>query len=256
MFRYLITTIIASVAIVGIYTQYQLYSENPWTRDGQVRAHIIQITPRVTGPVVNVNIDDNSRVKKGDLLFEIEPSLYKAALNNALAKQRQAQAVLAKAINENNRATALEKRKQGSVSVLDLNNFENAVQTAKANLASAEALAEEAQLNVNFTKVFAPTDGFITNLNLREGAQVVANSPVVALIDENSFWIEGFFKETDLQITSPNNKLDFAHSPTVQIVEFLPVNASCAAALANAVIVSIDCVNCVPDLVLGHIISS
>lgn len=199
MFRYLITTIIASVAIVGIYTQYQLYSENPWTRDGQVRAHIIQITPRVTGPVVNVNIDDNSRVKKGDLLFEIEPSLYKAALNNALAKQRQAQAVLAKAINENNRATALEKRKQGSVSVLDLNNFENAVQTAKANLASAEALAEEAQLNVNFTKVFAPTDGFITNLNLREGAQVVANSPVVALIDENSFWIEGFFKETDLQ---------------------------------------------------------
>ncbi|QIR15597.1 efflux RND transporter periplasmic adaptor subunit [Shewanella aestuarii] len=208
MFRYIITTIIAIIAAVGIYTQYQHYTENPWTRDGQVRAHIIQITPRVTGPVVNINIDDNSRVTKGDLLFEIDPSLYQVALDNALAKQQQAQAMLDKAVNENNRATELEKRKQGTVSVLDLNNFDNAVQTAKANLASAKAVTEEAQLNLAFTKIYAPTDGFITNLNLREGAQVVANNPLVALIDENSFWIEGFFKETDLQgVESGDNAL-------------------------------------------------
>ena len=206
MFRYFITTIVAIAAIAGIYTQYKHYNENPWTRDGQVRAHIIQITPRVTGPVVKIGINDNSQVNKGDLLFEIDPSLYQVSLNNALAKQLQAKAVLDKAINENNRATALEKRKQGTVSVLDLNNFENAVQTAKANLAAVNALVEEAQLNLNFTKVYAPTDGFVTNLNLREGAQVVANSPVIALIDKNSFWIEGFFKETDLKGVKSGDK--------------------------------------------------
>ncbi|MCL1065761.1 HlyD family secretion protein [Shewanella olleyana] len=210
MFRYLTTLIIVAIAGFGMFIQYQNYTENPWTRDGQVRAHIVQITPRVTGPVTKVYIDDNSQVKQGDILFEIEPSLYIADLNNALAKELQAQALLEKALNENNRAQALESRTHGTVSVLDLNNYENAVQTAKANLASVKAVVEQAQLNLDFTKVIAPTDGFITNLNLRIGAQVVANNPVVALIDENSFWIEGFFKETDLEGVKAGNKATVA----------------------------------------------
>ncbi|WP_153914757.1 HlyD family secretion protein [Shewanella sp. TC10] len=199
MFRIITTLVMVVIAAVAVLSQYQNYAENPWTRDGQVRAHIIQITPRVTGPVTQVLVDDNSRVKKGQLLFEIDPSIYQAELSNAKAKQMQASALLDKAKNENHRAMALENRKHGTVSELDLNNFQNAVQTAKANLAAADAVVEQAELNVAYTHITAPTDGFITNLNLRQGAQVVANNPVVALIDENSFWIEGFFKETDLQ---------------------------------------------------------
>ncbi len=199
MFRIITTLVMVAIAAVAVLSQYQNYAENPWTRDGQVRAHIIQITPRVTGPVTNVLVDDNSRVKKGQLLFEIDPSIYQAELSNAKAKQMQASALVDKAKNENHRAVELESLKHGTVSELDLNNFQNAVQTAKANLAAADAVVEQAELNVAYTHVTAPTDGFITNLNLRQGAQVVANNPVVALIDENSFWIEGFFKETDLQ---------------------------------------------------------
>ncbi|MEZ9140440.1 MULTISPECIES: HlyD family secretion protein [unclassified Shewanella] len=199
MFRIITTLVMVVIAAIAVLSQYQNYAENPWTRDGQVRAHIIQITPRVTGPVTNVLVDDNSRVKKGQLLFEIDPSIYQAELSNAKAKQMQASALVDKAKNENHRAVELESLKHGTVSELDLNNFQNAVQTAKANLAAADAVVEQAELNVAYTHVTAPTDGFITNLNLRQGAQVVANNPVVALIDENSFWIEGFFKETDLQ---------------------------------------------------------
>ncbi|MDO6611273.1 HlyD family secretion protein [Shewanella sp. 1_MG-2023] len=199
MFRIITTLVMVAIAAIAVLSQYQNYAENPWTRDGQVRAHIIQITPRVTGPVTNVLVDDNSRVKKGQLLFEIDPSIYQAELSNAKAKQMQASALVDKAKNENHRAVELESLKHGTVSELDLNNFQNAVQTAKANLAAADAVVEQAELNVAYTHVTAPTDGFITNLNLRQGAQVVANNPVVALIDENSFWIEGFFKETDLQ---------------------------------------------------------
>ena len=196
--RYLITLLLVATAGSVAYNYYQSYTSNPWTRDGQVSAYIVSITPRVTGQVVEVHVDDNSQVSKGDLLFEIDPSIYNATYKKALATQKQAVALLAKAKNEEQRALNLEKRTPGAVPVLTLNNLNNAVETSAANVELAKANVEEAHLNLEYTKVYAPTNGYITNLNLRVGSQVVANSPVVALIDEDSFWIEGYFKETDL----------------------------------------------------------
>jgi len=204
--RYLITLLLFVAAGFVVYSYYQSYTSNPWTRDGQVSAFIVSITPRVTGQAVKIHVDDNSKVSKGDLLFEIDPSIYKAAYRKALATQKQAFALLAKAKNEEQRALNLEKRTPGAVSVLTLNNLNNAVQTSSANVELAKANVEEAGLNLEYTKVYAPTNGYITNLNLREGSQVVANSPVVALIDEDSFWIEGYFKETDLVGVNPQDK--------------------------------------------------
>jgi RND family efflux transporter MFP subunit len=166
----------------------------------------VSITPRVTGQVIKVYVEDNSQVNAGDLLFEIDPSIYKASYHKAQAAQKQAIALLAKAKNEEQRALELEKRTPGAVSVLTLNNLNNAVETAIANVELAKANVEEAKLNLDYTKVYAPTNGYITNFNLRTGSQVVANSPVVALIDEDSFWIEGYFKETDLVGVDPQDK--------------------------------------------------
>ncbi|MFA0141355.1 HlyD family secretion protein [Vibrio kanaloae] len=204
--RYLITLLLFVAAGFVVYSYYQSYTSTPWTRDGQVSAFIVSITPRVTGQAVKIHVDDNSKVSKGDLLFEIDPSIYKAAYRKALATQKQAFVLLAKAKNEEQRALNLEKRTPGAVSVLTLNNLNNAVQTSSANVELAKANVEEAGLNLEYTKVYAPTNGYITNLNLREGSQVVANSPVVALIDEDSFWIEGYFKETDLVGANPQDK--------------------------------------------------
>ncbi|AEX24958.1 MULTISPECIES: HlyD family secretion protein [unclassified Vibrio] len=204
--RYFITLLLLCTAGTVFYSYYQTYENNPWTRDGQVSAYIVSITPRVTGQVTDIYVTDNSKVKKGDLLFEIDPSIYQATYNKALASQKQAVALLSKAKNEEQRALKLQKRTPGAVPVLTLNNLSNAVETAMANVELAKATVEEAHLNLDFTKVYAPTDGYITNLNLRVGSQVVANSPVVALIDENSFWIEGYFKETDLVGVDPQDK--------------------------------------------------
>ncbi|WP_454440843.1 HlyD family secretion protein [Vibrio bathopelagicus] len=204
--RYLITVLLFVSAGSVVYSYYQSYTSNPWTRDGQVSAYIVSITPRVTGQIIKIHVDDNSQVSKGELLFEIDPSIYRAAYNKALATQKQALALLAKAKNEEQRAANLEKRTPGAVPVLTLNNLNNAVETSSANVQLAKANVEEAHLNLEFTKVYAPTNGYITNFNLRVGSQVVANSPVVALIDEDSFWIEGYFKETDLVGVNPQDK--------------------------------------------------
>ncbi|MBY5947820.1 HlyD family secretion protein [Photobacterium rosenbergii] len=207
MFKKLLFTI-PLVALAGsiVINKIEQTEQYPWTRDAQVRAHIIQITPRVTGPIIDLAVNDDSEVKKGDLLFEIDPSIYKADLEKAIAQQQQANEQLKKAKNEESRSVALSRRQPGSVPVLNLNNLHIAVTTAQANLAAANAVVHEAKLNLAFTKVTAPADGFITNLNLREGTQVVANQPTVALIDKHSFWVEGFFKETDLKDVNQGDK--------------------------------------------------
>jgi multidrug resistance efflux pump len=68
-----------------------------------------------------------------------------------------------------------------------------------AQLRAALAAVKQAQLNLDFTQVRAPVDGYITNLNLRKGSQANAGQPALALVDVNSYWIDGFFKETMIE---------------------------------------------------------
>lgn len=86
--RYFVTFILMLSAGYVLFSQYQTYAQNPWTRDGQVRAHIVSITPRVTGQVTHLLVDDNSHVKQGDLLFEIDPSIYQTNYHKALASKK------------------------------------------------------------------------------------------------------------------------------------------------------------------------
>jgi multidrug resistance efflux pump len=75
----------ALAAVVLIAFKYWDYFANPWTRDGQVRASVVQITPRVSAPIVELPILDNQPVKAGDLLFRLDPRTFEAALEKALA---------------------------------------------------------------------------------------------------------------------------------------------------------------------------
>jgi multidrug resistance efflux pump len=69
---------------------------------------------------------------------------------------------------------------------------------ANAAIREARAAVRQAELNLEFTQLRAPVDGYVTNLNLRLGSHAVANQPVLALVDVNSFWIHGFFRETSI----------------------------------------------------------
>src|SRR5210317_583007 len=84
-----LTADIVLIAVVLVLAKYWDYVVNPWTRDGQVRAEVIQLTPRVSGPIVSLPIKDNQFVNAGDLLFEIDPRTYEATLAQNRAQYDQ-----------------------------------------------------------------------------------------------------------------------------------------------------------------------
>ena len=83
----IITTGVVVLAALGMIAyKYRDYTKYPWTRDGLVRAQVGQIAPRVSGPLVRLPIQNNQFVKRGDLLFEIDPSTFQANVNLARAQ--------------------------------------------------------------------------------------------------------------------------------------------------------------------------
>lgn len=188
------------------YQKYQDYFNNPWTRDGQVRANIIKVAPRVSGPIVNVAIVDNQRVNKGDLLFEIDPETYQVALAQAeVALQQSIISSKGKKI-EYDRLLDIRKKDKGAVSHKDLIRREISYQESLLKIKASEEKLKSAKLNLSYTKVVASVDGFVSNLDIRTGTQAVANQPLVALIDENSFWVFGFFRENQLPQIQPGSE--------------------------------------------------
>ena len=166
-YKQAITLVVVAVALAAAYILYHRYSVRPWTRDAQVRANIVGIAPRVDGPVVQIPIKDNQPVKKGDLLFEIDPSTFQAAVDNASAKLQQAQAQALQA--QQNFARQTELYKKTVVGEQDYQNAQDEYYSASASVAAAKADLESAQLNLRYTIIYAPVDGYLTNVNTSAG---------------------------------------------------------------------------------------
>ncbi|WP_444945113.1 HlyD family secretion protein [Microbulbifer sp. VTAC004] len=88
--KYILTGGMVFLALFSLVLQFWKYLNNPWTRDGKVQADIIQVTPRVSGQVVELPIRDNQFVNAGELLFQIDPRIYEAALAEARAQYEEA----------------------------------------------------------------------------------------------------------------------------------------------------------------------
>ena len=194
---------IAAWVLYGMYKDYLIY---PWTRDGQVSAQVIQITPRVTGPLIELPIKDNQWVKKGELLFKIDPNDYMAQVDRALSELANARAAAAEAKDAADRVRKGHKVFSGIISEQKLVQAEYQQKAAHAQVLAAKADLRSAKLNLSYTEMYAPTDGFITHLRLRNGSQAVANQSLLALVDTESYWIDAFFKETLMENIQPGDK--------------------------------------------------
>lgn len=193
-------SLLATLLVLGlaIFIGRQLwvhYMQTPWTRDGRVRADIINVAADVSGYVTAVPIRDNQRVRKGDVLLQIDPAHYRLAV-------KQAQALVA------SRKAAWEMRKVNASRRADLDELviskesredaSNVAASALADYQQAEARLEAAQLNLDRTRVLATVDGYVTNLNVHVGDYARVGEAKLAVVDEHSFWVYGFFEETKL----------------------------------------------------------
>jgi multidrug resistance efflux pump len=184
---------VAAALAIGWYL-WVYYEVEPWTRDGRVKAYVVQVAPDVTGQVTSVQVHDNQQVVAGQVLFEIDRARFELALRQAEAAEQATRATLEQAIKEAHRNTELRSLVAKEV----LEQGESRVNLARASLAQAVVNRDTAKLNLERTRVVSPVNGIVTNLDLREGAYVTASRPVMALVDRDSFYVEGYFEETKL----------------------------------------------------------
>ena len=321
------------VASVAAYALYSRYMERPWTRDGQVRADVVKIAPRVNGYLVKVAIHDNQFVRAGDLLFQIDPQPYQLAVDqakvqldqsredvasleaavkvaeatveqqNAAVKSAkgkidesqagidsakaavkeaessilaakayitQMEATLEEAKREAARAKRLADKTAGSVETAEakaasVKAYSAQLENAKAGLQQAQATLEKtkaskreadaqavitqnglveaqaavttaladrdqakanlgesgeanvrirnakvalasAQLELSWTSIYAPTDGYITNMSLLNSTFVSAGTPFALFVDSSSFRVDAYFQETKLKNVQPGDR--------------------------------------------------
>lgn len=192
--RVALTCIFVVIASFLAWRLWWHYEMDPWTRDGRIKANVIQVAPDVSGQVTKVLVHDNQQVSIGEVLFDVDTARFELALRQAEAAELSQRIALEQAIKEARRNNALrelvsdESKEQGSAHVEQL----------RTALTQATINRDLAKLNLKRTHVLSPVNGRVANLDLRTGSYVSASHAVLALIDTDSYYVEGYFEETKL----------------------------------------------------------
>ena len=226
--RYIFTPLCIILIILLVYA-IVYNSQFQSTDDAYVENHMVQVAPKVAGQIVDVYVQDNQQVKEGDLVAKIEDAVYitkaneaRAAYEKALAAQKVAKANYSAAqISIDNAKADFERYKKlyetGAVSKQQLDMAETKYQTSLANLVNADenvmseaqnkvadadikelkAKKDKAELELNYTKIYAPQDGTVSGKRVEVGTYVQTGSPLFAIVP-NEVWIIANFKENQV----------------------------------------------------------
>lgn len=249
--RPMILLVMLVLACMVILHLWDYYNAEPWTRDGRVRGDVIEVSSDISGLVTEVLVQDNQTVKQGQVLFKIDTARQlldveqaksdlakaKAGLAQAEASLIQAKANLIKSAantkladrNATRYATlmdgAISKQDQDQVFALkdqahaEHQQLEAMIVQAQANIKQQQALIEVAQSNVNLaalnlhrSAVVAPSDGTLSNFEMRVGDYVKVGQAVAAMVDRKQLYIVGYFEETKL------NRIHIGDQATVELM--------------------------------------
>ena len=172
-------TILIAAVVLALFV-YHIYETSPRTGDASVTANIVGIAPRISGPITKIAVKDNQFVKAGDLLFQIDPVPYQDAVDSAEAQKINAGADL--------------QRVQALVGAGGTTKEQ--VDEAVAKDKSAAAALSTAKYDLDGCRVVAPFDGFITNLNISEGAYAHAASEVITMVDARNWYVIANYRES------------------------------------------------------------
>nr|WP_254228176.1 HlyD family secretion protein [Burkholderia gladioli] len=190
----MLTLIVVVVAGLVLWRIINYYMFSPWTRDGHVRADVIQVAPDVSGLITEVRVVDNQAVSQGQVLFVIDRARYTLALRLAQATLEQRAATLAQARREYARNLKL----GNLVASEQLEESRTRVDQGEAALADAQVNVDTARLNLQRTAIVSPVDGYLNDRAPRVGEYVSAGRAVLSVVDQHSFRVDGYFEETKL----------------------------------------------------------
>jgi len=232
----LLTLLLVLLAFVLGWFAWEHYTRAPWTRDARVRADVVTLSADVSGRIVNLGVQDNQHVDKGQLLLEIDPARYRLAVEHAqrsvevakatlgqsqatitssevLLKQRQSEERRRRSLKQGFAISGEEYEKSSTevaVAQADLLRNQANLGLAEANVQLAVSALHQAELDLQRTRVLSPVSGYVTNLLTREGDYAVAGGALLALVDSDSFYVSGYFEETKLPRIEEGDRVDIA----------------------------------------------
>jgi len=193
--RILITLVSVVIALFAGFHVWDYYMDAPWTRDARIRADVVQVAPDVSGIVSKIEVEDNERVKKGDVIFVIDQVRFKIAVEQAEANVKTAKAALDQAERDQIRYSQLTSR---AVSDQKREEILTARDQALGNYKLALANLDKAKLDLERSEVRARVNGYMANFEMQPGVYVNAGKGVAALVDSDSSYIMAYFEETKL----------------------------------------------------------
>ncbi|MFZ1889685.1 MAG: HlyD family secretion protein [Candidatus Binataceae bacterium] len=208
------------------------------TDDAQIDGHIDPLSSRINGTVVRVHVEDDDRVKAGELLVEIDPRDYQVAVENAAANLAEVEQVvkaaqqdydlsvanLAAATATDNKAQMDVKRYRelldqdviaretndqivmtGKVDAAAVNSDRAAeaaaarmIGQAQAAVQAAQATFDQARLNLSYTKIYAPANGIVGKRAVQLGSRIQPGETLMFVTETDNIWVTANFKETQL----------------------------------------------------------
>ena len=202
--RVVLTLLVVAFACVVVWRMTMYYMFAPWTRDGHIRADIVQIAPDVSGLIKQVKVRDNQPVTRDQVLFVIDQERFKLALRQAQATLADRKETLAQAQRESRRNKGL----GNLVAREQLEESQSREMRAQAALTEAQVAVDSAQLNLDRTVVRSPVDGYVNDRAPRVNEFVTAGRPVLSIVDSSSFHIDGYFEETKLDGIHVGQRVD------------------------------------------------
>ena len=239
---------VIAVTAIGIYGYYKYSKIFPSTDNAYVDADVFNISAKVGGYIQKVYVQNNQFVHRGDKLVQIEQKDYKLQVAKSNADIIQAQGQLAVAnqqvdVAKSNltkakvsletattmadRYTELYHQDAGSLqdaqkyieqkiqaqkgSEQALSSLKQAliqVEVAKAQVDAAKVGTKNSELNLGYTTLTAPSDGFVSNLKIYKGQLVAPGQSLFGFVDNKKWWVNANFKETDLDRIAKGQKVD------------------------------------------------
>jgi multidrug efflux system membrane fusion protein len=202
--RKIVTLIVVAGAVVITLYVWGIVERHPRTDDATARANVVGVAPRVSGQILELNVQDNQAVKEGDVLFEIDPEDYRLILEKAKAELAALDHQIAQAHDTLQRLEPL--LPHGFTTAETVDKARTAETTLQAQRQGAVAAINLEELHLSYCKVIAPFSGRVINLNISAGAHVTAGVPVFSLLDTSKWYVIANFREAEVQHMSPGSE--------------------------------------------------